>query len=135
MPRDSLYVPFLIAGMIITVRFSSPPPPPPPPYTPLGLQQHSLEQMAGQLALPAPPCAASFPCQDMQCVENCDDPDPRNHVLYEQPVWQTLQMFRPSIPFHRPPFANAPSSRRNALSVFYLAVYVLASHPLASLLS
>ncbi|KAI9456519.1 hypothetical protein BJY52DRAFT_550902 [Lactarius psammicola] len=31
--------------------------------------------------------------QDMQCVENCDDPDPRRHVLYEQPVWQTLQMF------------------------------------------
>jgi drug/metabolite transporter (DMT)-like permease len=29
----------------------------------------------------------------MQCVENCTDPDPRNHVLYEQPVWQTLQMF------------------------------------------
>jgi len=29
--------------------------------------------------------------QDMQCVENCDDPDGR--VLYEQPVWQTLQMF------------------------------------------
>lgn len=32
--------------------------------------------------------------QDMQCVENCDDPDPKRHVLYEQPVWQTLQMFR-----------------------------------------
>ncbi|KAH0584312.1 hypothetical protein H2248_009856 [Termitomyces sp. 'cryptogamus'] len=31
--------------------------------------------------------------QDMQCVENCLDPDPRNRVLYEQPVWQTLQMF------------------------------------------
>ncbi|KAI0268769.1 hypothetical protein BC834DRAFT_820737 [Gloeopeniophorella convolvens] len=31
--------------------------------------------------------------QDMQCVENCDDPDPKRHVLYEQPVWQTLQMF------------------------------------------
>ena len=30
---------------------------------------------------------------DMQCVENCSDPDPRAHVLYEQPVWQTLQMF------------------------------------------
>jgi drug/metabolite transporter (DMT)-like permease len=29
----------------------------------------------------------------MQCVENCADPNPRNHVLYEQPVWQTLQMF------------------------------------------
>jgi len=31
--------------------------------------------------------------QDMQCVENCDDPDSKRHVLYEQPVWQTLQMF------------------------------------------
>ncbi|KAG6821183.1 hypothetical protein H0H93_005403 [Arthromyces matolae] len=30
----------------------------------------------------------------MQCVENCLDPDVRNRVLYEQPVWQTLQMFR-----------------------------------------
>jgi hypothetical protein len=31
--------------------------------------------------------------QDMQCVENCSDPDPRKRVLFEQPVWQTLQMF------------------------------------------
>ena len=31
--------------------------------------------------------------QDMQCVENCGDPDPTRHVVYEQPVWQTLQMF------------------------------------------
>ncbi|CAL1704208.1 unnamed protein product [Somion occarium] len=30
---------------------------------------------------------------DMQCVENCDDPNPTHHVLYEQPIWQTLQMF------------------------------------------
>jgi len=29
----------------------------------------------------------------MQCVENCSDPDPRKRVLFEQPVWQTLQMF------------------------------------------
>ncbi|PIL23824.1 transporter [Ganoderma sinense ZZ0214-1] len=31
--------------------------------------------------------------QDMQCVENCDDPNPAKRILYEQPVWQTLQMF------------------------------------------
>ncbi|KAI0340587.1 hypothetical protein BDW22DRAFT_1359983 [Trametopsis cervina] len=31
--------------------------------------------------------------QDVQCVENCDDPNPSHHVVYEQPVWQTLQMF------------------------------------------
>lgn len=30
----------------------------------------------------------------MQCVENCDGDDPTRRVLYEQPVWQTLQMFR-----------------------------------------
>ncbi|KAF8344167.1 uncharacterized protein EI90DRAFT_3028486, partial [Cantharellus anzutake] len=27
--------------------------------------------------------------QDMQCVANCDDPNPRKHVVFEQPVWQT----------------------------------------------
>ncbi|KAG6839795.1 hypothetical protein C0991_011598 [Blastosporella zonata] len=31
--------------------------------------------------------------QDMQCVENCTDPNISKRVLYEQPVWQTLQMF------------------------------------------
>ncbi|KAI0646875.1 hypothetical protein C8Q79DRAFT_956777 [Trametes meyenii] len=31
--------------------------------------------------------------QDMQCVENCDAENPASRVLYEQPVWQTLQMF------------------------------------------
>ena len=35
----------------------------------------------------------------MQCVENCGHPDPKRHVLYEQPVWQTLQMFRMSPPW------------------------------------
>lgn len=27
--------------------------------------------------------------QDMQCVENCSDPDPNQHRYFEQPVWQT----------------------------------------------
>ncbi|KAI1505492.1 hypothetical protein F5X99DRAFT_368206 [Biscogniauxia marginata] len=31
--------------------------------------------------------------QDNQCVRNCDDPDPKRHVLFEQPVLQTAQMF------------------------------------------
>ncbi|KAL1961276.1 hypothetical protein VTO42DRAFT_4 [Malbranchea cinnamomea] len=31
--------------------------------------------------------------QDMQCVRNCDSPDPKQRVLFEQPVLQTLQMF------------------------------------------
>ena len=31
--------------------------------------------------------------QDMQCVANCDSPDPRRRQEFSQPVWQTLQMF------------------------------------------
>ncbi|KAH9469993.1 hypothetical protein MJO28_004125 [Puccinia striiformis f. sp. tritici] len=31
--------------------------------------------------------------QDQQCVENCTNPDPRTHRNFEQPVWQTLNMF------------------------------------------
>ncbi|ORZ00709.1 hypothetical protein BCR43DRAFT_485667 [Syncephalastrum racemosum] len=31
--------------------------------------------------------------QDMQCVENCNDSDPANRRYFEQPVWQTLNMF------------------------------------------
>ncbi|KAI9889264.1 MAG: hypothetical protein M1814_005639 [Vezdaea aestivalis] len=31
--------------------------------------------------------------QDMQCVLNCDDPDPKKRSHFEQPVMQTLQMF------------------------------------------
>lgn len=27
--------------------------------------------------------------QDMQCVRNCDDPDPKKRVVFEQPVLQT----------------------------------------------
>ncbi|KDR81811.1 hypothetical protein GALMADRAFT_240034 [Galerina marginata CBS 339.88] len=56
---SSLYVPFLLAGMILTGSSNS----------------------------------LWSKWQDMQCVENCNDHNPSNHVLYEQPVWQTLQMF------------------------------------------
>ncbi|ORZ19017.1 hypothetical protein BCR42DRAFT_412045 [Absidia repens] len=31
--------------------------------------------------------------QDMQCVGNCEDPDPTQRRYFEQPVWQTLNMF------------------------------------------
>ncbi|KAJ1913018.1 hypothetical protein IWQ60_009397 [Tieghemiomyces parasiticus] len=31
--------------------------------------------------------------QDLQCVGNCDDPDPKRRRLFEQPTWQTLNMF------------------------------------------
>ncbi|KAI8333932.1 hypothetical protein BC941DRAFT_433376 [Chlamydoabsidia padenii] len=31
--------------------------------------------------------------QDMQCVDNCQDPDPTQRRYFEQPVWQTLNMF------------------------------------------
>ncbi|TFK90433.1 hypothetical protein K466DRAFT_583759 [Polyporus arcularius HHB13444] len=56
---SSLYVPVLIAGMLVTGSSNS----------------------------------LWSKWQDMQCVENCDDPNPAHRVLYEQPVWQTLQMF------------------------------------------
>ncbi|KAF9452244.1 hypothetical protein P691DRAFT_697467 [Macrolepiota fuliginosa MF-IS2] len=56
---SSLYIPILLAGMIMTGSSNS----------------------------------LWSKWQDMQCVENCTDPDPTRHVLYEQPVWQTLQMF------------------------------------------
>ncbi|KAF9898053.1 hypothetical protein BX616_004554 [Lobosporangium transversale] len=29
----------------------------------------------------------------MACVENCDNPDPNTHEHFEQPIWQTLNMF------------------------------------------
>ncbi|KAF5365781.1 hypothetical protein D9758_003181 [Tetrapyrgos nigripes] len=56
---SSLFVPFLLAGMILTGSSNS----------------------------------LWSKWQDMQCVENCDSPDPAQRILYEQPVWQTLQMF------------------------------------------
>ncbi|KAJ2488961.1 hypothetical protein IWW37_004389 [Coemansia sp. RSA 2050] len=31
--------------------------------------------------------------QDKQCIGNCADPDPLKHEHFEQPVWQTLNMF------------------------------------------
>ncbi|KAJ1988000.1 hypothetical protein H4R33_002608 [Dimargaris cristalligena] len=31
--------------------------------------------------------------QDMECVGNCEDPDPSRRQLFEQPTWQTLNMF------------------------------------------
>ena len=53
----------------------------------------------------------------MQCVENCLDPDLRKHVLYEQPVWQTLQMFRTSLLTLINSHHLSTRSRRNVLSV------------------
>ncbi|KAF9939646.1 hypothetical protein BGZ75_009563 [Mortierella antarctica] len=31
--------------------------------------------------------------QDMACVKNCDSPNPKDHKHFEQPIWQTLNMF------------------------------------------
>ena len=95
----------LITGMILTVRIT----------TSL-LKLCSFEfGLAGCLQLPlvqVPGNNSSAPHpelilmlrrpQDMQCVENCDDPNPKRHVLYEQPVWQTLQMFRTCPASHLP---------------------------------
>ncbi|KAI0049709.1 hypothetical protein FA95DRAFT_1604175 [Auriscalpium vulgare] len=52
--------------------------------------------------------------QDMQCVENCTDPDPSHHVLYEQPVWQTLQMFLGEMLCFLPVLYTVIASRRSA---------------------
>lgn len=41
-------------------------------------------------ALSLPP---SLLDQDMTCVKNCDNPDPKTHEHFEQPIWQTLNMF------------------------------------------
>ncbi|KAN0077243.1 hypothetical protein V8E55_011098 [Tylopilus felleus] len=84
MPRPSLYVPFLLAGMIITGSCNS----------------------------------LWSKWQDMQCVENCDDPDPRNHVLYQQPVWQTLQMFLGEMLCFLPVLYTWLSTRRDPAPVF-----------------
>ncbi|KAF8447916.1 hypothetical protein L210DRAFT_3527501 [Boletus edulis BED1] len=84
MPRSSLYIPILLAGMIITGSSNS----------------------------------LWSKWQDMQCVENCSDPDPRNHVLYEQPVWQTLQMFLGEMLCFLPVFYTWLTTRHNPPPVF-----------------
>ncbi|RDB24071.1 Solute carrier family 35 member F6 [Hypsizygus marmoreus] len=55
--------------------------------------------------------------QDMQCVENCADPDPLKQVLYEQPVWQTLQMFLGEMLCFLPVFYTWLSTRHQSSSV------------------
>ncbi|KAH8107183.1 hypothetical protein BXZ70DRAFT_885192 [Cristinia sonorae] len=65
---SSFYLPMLVAGMLITGSSNS-----------LWSKWQARTPLIDTL--------------DMQCVENCADPNPRNHVLYEQPIWQTLQMF------------------------------------------
>ncbi|KAF9246475.1 hypothetical protein BU15DRAFT_40047 [Melanogaster broomeanus] len=84
MPRSSLFIPCLLAGMIITGSSNS----------------------------------LWSKWQDMQCVENCDDPDPRNHVLYEQPVWQSLQMFLGEMLCFLPVLYTWLRTRRHVAPVF-----------------
>ncbi|KAF5386801.1 hypothetical protein D9615_001854 [Tricholomella constricta] len=64
---SSFYIPILLGGMILTGSSNS-----------LWTKWQATHDLASQ---------------DMQCVENCSDPDPSKQVLFEQPVWQTLQMF------------------------------------------
>ncbi|THH33995.1 hypothetical protein EUX98_g350 [Antrodiella citrinella] len=88
---SSLHVPILVVGMLVTVR------------SPLDLlililiHHRALATPYGPSGRRVPstftPPPSLTPTQDMQCVENCSDPIPSTHVLYEQPVWQTLQMF------------------------------------------
>lgn len=95
MPNRFL-VPALITGMILTVRITT-------SFQTksvriicaAGCLQLPLVEVPGNgLYSPSEPILILQSVQDMQCVENCEDPDPKRHVLYEQPVWQTLQMFR-----------------------------------------
>ncbi|KAH9952193.1 hypothetical protein B0H21DRAFT_684191 [Amylocystis lapponica] len=80
---SSLYVPVLIAGMLITGSSNS----------------------------------LWSKWQDMQCVENCADPNPARHVLYEQPVWQTLQMFLGEMLCFLPVLYSWLSAKRTQSSV------------------
>ncbi|KAF8921459.1 hypothetical protein CPB85DRAFT_1428442 [Mucidula mucida] len=57
--------------------------------------------------------------QDMQCVENCNSEDESQRVLYEQPVWQTLQMFVGEMLCFLPVLYTWISARRS--SPVYLA--------------
>lgn len=92
---NRLLVPALITGMILTVRITT-------LFNTMfariwlvGCLQLPLVQVPGNNFAPHfEPILMLRRVQDMQCVENCDDPDPKRHLLYEQPVWQTLQMFR-----------------------------------------
>ena len=114
---SSLYVPVLIAGMLLTVRplpLCLPPfvlTPNRAPATRYGASGRSVSPRLTRARAPIPDRLNSIPSclQDMQCVENCDDPNPAHHVLYEQPVWQTLQMFRasPFVSWPAPPVPNA----------------------------
>ena len=74
---------------------------PSPPFSSLTQQSRAPATRYGANGRYAPSSHMHEPIltgpQDMQCVENCGDPNPARHVLYEQPVWQTLQMFRASI--------------------------------------
>ncbi|TFK55226.1 hypothetical protein OE88DRAFT_1805602 [Heliocybe sulcata] len=72
---SSLYVPVLIAGMLITGSSNS----------------------------------LWSKYQDMQCVEHCDDSS--QQVLFEQPVWQTLQMFLGEMLCFLPVFYASLASR------------------------
>ncbi|KAG8922157.1 hypothetical protein FRC00_007767, partial [Tulasnella sp. 408] len=77
---NDAYIPFLIAGMLITG------------------------------------CSNSLwtKWQDMQCVENCGPlDDPTTRVYFEQPVWQTLQMFVGEVGCFIPVLYTYLKNRRN----------------------
>ena len=138
MPRSPFYVPFLLAGMIITVSVLCPLCS--PRDTSPGLQQLPLEQVAGQLV---PLCLPSAAAPHF-LVRTCNVS--RIAVILTLETTYSMNSpfgrrskcsVRPSL-FHLHPHANLPPSGRNALSVFafcILAPLSSDSHPLASLLS
>jgi hypothetical protein len=89
-----LYVPILIAGMLITGRqvFST-------YYLQLATNPLPAQTRYGQnskvclVQTSHKHTNIQTHITDMQCVERCDDPNPAKRVTYEQPVWQSLNMF------------------------------------------
>jgi len=90
-----LYVPILIAGMLITgrqVAYHYPLQSLPNTPRQLKLAMDKVSRFVKSIRSLLNNHMNTLPL-DMQCVERCDDPNPANHVRYEQPVWQSLNMF------------------------------------------
>ena len=66
--------------------------------------------------------------QDNQCVENCDDPNPSHRLLFEQPVFQTFQMFLGEVCLWSIRHSTAPNDLVLSSIAAIDALYVTHSH-------
>lgn len=55
--------------------------------------QHSSHEVSGEYSSSPSSYPLIHTTQDNICVRDCDDPDPKAHKMFEQPVIQTAQMF------------------------------------------